>query len=49
LIIVFPKQHYNYLSHARQLSRHVGPMPVEALPFGLRWIWRPHRLTHISL
>jgi hypothetical protein len=48
LIIALPEQHYNYLSHTRQLSLHIGPMPMEALPFGLGWV-RPHHLTYISL
>jgi hypothetical protein len=35
LIIALPEQHYNYPSHTRQLCLHIGPMPMEALPFGL--------------
>jgi hypothetical protein len=46
LIIALPEQHYNYPSHTRQLCLHLGPMPMEALPFGLGWV-RPHHLTHI--
>jgi hypothetical protein len=34
LIIALPEQHYNYPSHTRQLCLHIGPMPIEALPFG---------------
>jgi hypothetical protein len=39
LIIVLPEQHYRNLDHIRQLCLHVGPMPVEAVPFGLGWVW----------
>ena len=48
LIITLPEQHYNNLSHTRQLCLHSGPMAMEAVPFGLGWV-RPHHLTHISL
>jgi hypothetical protein len=39
LIITLPEQHYNNLSHTSQLSPYVGPMPMEALMFGLGWVW----------
>jgi hypothetical protein len=32
LIIALLEQHYNNLSHTRQLSPHVGPMLMENLP-----------------
>jgi hypothetical protein len=35
LIIALPEQHYNYPRHTRQLCLHIGPMPMQALPFGL--------------
>jgi hypothetical protein len=48
LVIAFPEQHNNYPNHTKQLYLHIGPMPMEALPFGLGWM-RPHYLTHIIL
>ena len=38
-VIALPEQHYNNPNHTRQTCPHVGPMPVEAVPFGLIWIW----------
>jgi hypothetical protein len=37
---------------ARQLSPHVRPMPMEALPFGLGWVWPakpPHPYKPLGL
>src|ERR1700738_255795 len=48
LIIRLPEQQYNNPNHTRQLWPHIRPMPMEAVPFGLRWV-RPHHLIHISL
>ena len=48
LIIALLKQHYNNPNHTKQLCPHIGPMPMKAVPFGLRWV-RPYHLTHISL
>ena len=48
LIIAFSEQHYNNMNHTRQLCPHIGPMPVEAVLFGLGWV-RQYHLTHISL
>ena len=45
LIIILPEQHYNNLSHIRQPSSHVWPMPVEVVSFGLEWVW-PTTLHH---
>jgi hypothetical protein len=47
LIIAFPKQHHNNLNHIRLLYSHFGPISMEALLCGLRWV-RPYRLIRIS-
>jgi hypothetical protein len=35
LIIALPQQQYNNMSHTRQISSIVAPMPMEALMFSL--------------
>ena len=48
LIIALLEQHYNNPNHTRQLWPHFGPMPMQAVSFGLGWVW-PYNLIHISL
>ena len=38
LIIALLEQYYNNPNHTRQLCPHIGPMHVEAVPFGLKWV-----------